>query len=145
MTTDPEQEDKQIQNYIGLKLQEKDALTKNIDIEFNRDKQKLDNIVKEKVDAINAHMKDIKKYSNKLNSGPDQIANQENIMLEKNNIITTRLLMLENTRRRNAYKKKLVYITITIIITVLLIMIAAYVYSNKKYIVKNFNKNNSGK
>lgn len=143
MTPPLNSEDIQISNYIKMKQKESATNIKNLDNEFEKDRIKLDNVIKQKMDAINVHMKTINKYSNKLNNGPNQIANQEKIMLEKNNLITTRLLMLENTRQKSSYKQKLVYTTITILFVVIIIMISVYVYKNKKHTVRNFNKHNA--
>jgi len=134
-------EDKQIHDYIAKKMEDSDKRTKEIDHQMENDKKKLDSIVKTKLDTIHTQMNTINQYKTKMKNIPDQIGNQEKVIAEKNNLITTRLLMLENTRRKNMYKKKLVYTTIAIIILVFIIMMCAYVYSNKQYKVKDFNKN----
>ena len=134
-------EDKQIQDYIEKKMNEMNKKNQVIDRQIENDKTRLDNSVKMKLDDIHTRMNTINQYKNKMKNAPDQIGNQEKVIAEKNNLITTRLLMLENARRKNIYKKKLVYTTIAIIILVFIIMMCAYVYSNKQYKVKDFNKN----
>lgn len=139
--TNEDIENAKIDQYIKSKLSSGDHHMDELNRQFEQDKKKLDSIVKTKIDTINSQMKLINKYSDKLRNGPPQIDNQGKLLSEKNNLINTRLLMLDNTRRKNSYKKKLVYTTISIILLIIIIMLGAYVYKNKQHKTKNFNKN----
>jgi len=139
--TDAPPEDVKIREYAALKMRNSKSNMRKLNMELDVDKQRLDSVVKTKMDEINAQMKSIKQYSAKLNNGPDQIGNQEKVMLEKNNLINSRLLMFENVKRKNSFKMKLVYTTIAIILIVVIIMLSVYIYKNKQYIKKDFNKN----
>ena len=77
-------EDKQIQDYIEKKMDERDRKHQVFDRQMENEKNRLDNSVKIKLDAIHTQMNTINQYKNKMKNAPDQIGNQEKVIAEKN-------------------------------------------------------------
>lgn len=134
-------EDVKVRDYINRKTGKLDEYTKNYNKHLQEQQDKLDDLMKEKTDEIAEKIDDIKKLTNNIDPTKSQIVNQKQIMNVKNNLINTRIAMLEDVRRKNSTRKKLIYTTISLIIIVIIIMMIAYVYSNKRYYIRDFNKN----
>ena len=134
-------EDAKVYDYMNKSIGKSEDHTKKYLDNLDTLQDTMNTTLSQKSDKINQHLNEFKLMVENSSKYPNQIKNQSKIIKVKTDLINTRLTMLDNARRKNSTRKKLIYSSIAMILLIILIIVSIYVYKNKKYHVRNFNKN----